>query len=604
MILPTLKLNTEFKINDHSEITYMKNKDWILQTKETRRSFTNSTWVPLRANQQEKQGDIRKIGYTGEYFGCGSVAFPIEQRNRADKLSWNHIGISQSATPYSYEDGHYSPIEEYECMDKDPIGINLIFEHYQPVIGTTKWILNPDLVVALGLVKDGDNWVRPEEDFIIVAREIIDDKGNHTLIEIKREFLIDYLAARNLSLRLSYYRQRVVNVASLETSAYAGLVNKQEQRDGGRFELLIRNLEDIFGGSWSMLRVWRNDIDEDEDAPVMGQENDENTELETSQGYKGGYEGVNVEGEFFRDEWIEHKNISVRVRRDKDQTLPKFIVETDGTYMASDSLNNESIGRWLWFRPSVVNEILSHRGFSLEWYSAETGSIHSTSGYRTHFGINSSELITVYAYDIARLAPWEQRIWAAHNIVPEGKVSAELLKAQAEANPASTCAVEKLLFRNIKLLETGFKDILNVDLFSKEINEHEFNEHISRFASKDQASLLRLAKELVRIFSDRLNVSELRQLSNHKDKGKLGSNKLLEDILAQKVGIEKAHEVFGVIAGVYDMRVGDAHPTSSKIGNALKLAKIDEKKSFLKQGEQLIHNFAESIWLIGVLLFT
>ncbi|MGP5225927.1 hypothetical protein [Psychrobacter aquimaris] len=602
-MFPNLKLNTKFKNNDNGEITYMKNKDWILQTKETRRNFTNSTWVPLRANCSEEQGDIRNIGFTKEYFGCGSVAFPIGQRNRADKLSWDDIGIGRSARPYSYEDGHYSPIEEYEYNDKDPIGINLIFEHYQPVVGTTKWILNPDLVVALGLVKDGNNWVRPEEDFIVVARETIDDKGNHNLIEIKREFLIDYLAARNLSLRLSYYRQRIVNVASIETSAYVGLVNKQEQRDGGSFELLIRDLEDVFGGSWSMLRVWRNDIDEDEDAPVMGQENDENTDLESSQGYRGGYEGVSIEGEFFRDEWIEHKNISVRVRGDKDQTLPQFIVETDGTRMASDSLNNENIGRWLWFRPSIVNEILNHRGFSLEWFSAETGGIYSTSGYRTHFGINSSELITVYAYDIARLAPWEQHIWAAHNIAPEGKVSAELLKAQVEANPASTHAVEELLFRSIELLEAGFKGVRNVDLFSHEIDEYEIKKHISRFSSKDQTSLLRLAKELVRIFSDRLDVSELRQLSTHKDKDKLGSNKLLEDILAQKVGVDRARQVFGVIAGVYDMRIGDAHPTSSKIGTALKLAKIDEKESFLKQGEQLIHNFGESIWWIGKLLF-
>jgi hypothetical protein len=127
--------------------------------------------------------------------------------------------------------------------------------------------------------------------------------------------------------------------------------------------------------------------------------------------------------------------------------------------------------------------------------------------------------------------------------------------------------------------------------------------HISRFASKDQASLLRLAKELVRVFSDRLDVRELRKLSTHSDKEKLGSNKLLQDILAQRVGVDKAHLVFGPIVGVYDMRVGDAHPTSSKIGDALKIAGVDESKSFLRQGEQLISNFGQSIWRIGKLLF-
>lgn len=581
----------------------MKNKDWILQTKETRRNFASSAWVPLRASCSEKQGDIKNIGYTAEYFGCGSVAFPPEQKERANKFGWSEVGVFHRTQPYAYDNGYYSPVEQYEYNDVEPIGVNLVFEYIQPVIGTREWILNPDLIIALGLVKDGNNWVRPQENFIVVAREIIDDKGNHNLIEIKREFLIDYLAARNLSLRLSYYRQRIANVENLETSAYAGLINKEELRDGGSFELLIRDLENVFGGSWATVRVWRTDIDEDEDAPVMGQESDENTALESSQSYRGGYEGVSIEGDFYRDEWIEHKNISVRVRGDKDQTLPQFIVETDGMRMASDSLNSEDIGRWLWFRPSIVNEILNHRGFSLEWFSAETGGIYSTSGNRIHFGINSSELITVYAYDIARLAPWEQHIWAAHNIAPEGKVSAELLKSQVEAQPASTHAVEELLFRSMELLEAGFKKKLNTELFSHKIEELEVKKHISRFSSRDEASLLKLAKELIRVFSERLDKSNLRLLATHKNKNDLGSNKLLEDILAQKVGKDRAREIFAVIVGTYDMRLGDAHTTSSKIGDALKLAGIDENKPFLRQGEQLISNFGEAVWWIGKLLF-
>ena len=42
--------------------------------------------------------------------------------------------------------------------------------------------MNPDLVVALRLIKEGTNWVRPEENFVVVARESFDDKGEHRLI--------------------------------------------------------------------------------------------------------------------------------------------------------------------------------------------------------------------------------------------------------------------------------------------------------------------------------------------------------------------------------------------------------------------------------------
>lgn len=579
------------------------NQEWILQKKETRRTFSKSTWVPLRASCDDEKNNVKHIGYTNEFFGCGSVAFLPEHREAAEKLSWTDIGLSSTIGPYAYEDGFYSTIDEYQYHDKEPIGIHLVFELPLPVVGGRHWTLNPDLVAALRLIKEGENWVRPEENFVVVAREILDEKGEQCLIEIKREFLIDYLAARNLSLRLSYYRQRVENVISLETSEYDGLEDHQEERDDGRYELLIRGVNDVFGGSWAMFRAWRTDVDEDEDAPVMGPETNDNTDHESSKGNKGGYEGVRVEGEFWRDEWIEHQGISKRVRGDADTNLPQFIVETDSTRIASAELNNEDVGRWLWFRSNIVNELLGLRGFSLKWYTAETGAIQSTSGYSVHFGLNSADFITVYAYDIARLPSWEQQIWAAQNVVPEGKVSSELLDSQVKAQPAPTHAVEELLFEVMDMLERGFRQKHNVSLFSHEIDRSEALKKISRFSSKDQASLLRLAKEIVRVFSDRLNVRELRTLSTHSNKDKLGSNKLLQDVLSQKVGDDTARKVFGAIVGAYDMRVGDAHPTSSKIGEALELAGIDDENSFLRQGQQLISNFGQSIWWIGKMMF-
>lgn len=579
-------------------------EEWILQSKETSRSFSTSTWVPLRESRNDEKGMVKDISYVEEYFGCGSAAFPAEHRELVEKrLGWSDLGIGRHVEPCAYEDGYYSSIDQYQYNDKEPIGVHLVFEHAQPVVGGRLWILNPDLVVALRLIKVGANWVRPEENFVVVARESFNEKGEHCLIEIKREFLLDYLAARNLSLRLSYYRQRVENVAQLKDSEYANLKSHQEVRNGGKFELTIRSLDDVFGGGWALFRVWRTDIDEEEDAPVMGAESDHNTKYESSQGYRGGYKGVRVEGEFWRDEWIEHQSKSIRVRGDKDKNLPQFIVETDGNRMASSDLNNEDIGRWLWFRSSVVTELLGCRGFSLKWFTAETGGIHSTSGYRTHFGINSSDLITVYAYDIARLHPWEQHIWAAHNVVPDGKVSSELLDSQVKAQPAATSASEVLLFQTMRLLEKSFQSEYGISLYSHDIDDDAAMQQVSRFASRDQASLLRLAKELIRVFSDRLNVRDLRKLSDHTEKERLGTNKLLENVLAKKVGAENARLVFAKIAGTYDMRLGDAHPTGSKIAEAIKLAGIDQDISFLRQGEQLISNFGQSIWCIGKLLF-
>ena len=274
--------------------------EWLLQTRETRRAFSTATWVPLRASINDERGEVCSIGYVSEFFGCGSVAFPPENRDKAEHLGWMDLGLIHNAQPYAYEDGYYAPIEQFQQNDKEPIGVHLIFDHPQHVVGGQRWILNPDLVIALRLIKEGHHWVRPDEDFVVVARELLDEDGNHTLIEIKREFLLDYLAARNVSLRLSYYRQRVENVADTDTGSYRGLEECDEDRDDGRFRLLIRSLDDVFGGSWALFRTWRTDVDEDDDAPVMAPESDKNTDFERREGHRSGLAGMRVEGEFWR----------------------------------------------------------------------------------------------------------------------------------------------------------------------------------------------------------------------------------------------------------------------------------------------------------------
>lgn len=578
-------------------------KEWMLQSKEMKRKFCNSTWVPLRASCNDENGNIKEINYKSEYFGCGSVAFPPEHRNVAEKIGWGEIGIGSMVQPYAYPDGYYSTIDQYQYNDKEPIGVHFVFEHPQPLVGGKMWILNPDLIVALRLVKEGSNWVRPEENYVVVAREVIDNNGFHRLIEIKREFLMDYLAARNLALRLSYYRQRIHNVNNISTSVYASLTNQKTHQNGGEFSILIRKLDDIYGGNWESLRVWRTEFDDEEDAPVLEPESDENTDCEQSRGRLQGLVGERVESEFWCNEWIDHQSCSVRIRGDVDKSLPQFIVGTDGERMDSADLNDEDIGRWLWFSSSVISELLSFRGFGLEWYTSETGGIYSASGRITHFGINNSDLITVYACDVPRLESWEQRIWAAHNVVPDGKVSSELLDDQVRVNPAKTKSAEVKLLMTIHVFEQGFRDKFNISIFNHEMDEKTYMKQISRFAVKDLASLLRLAKEIIRVFSDRLNVQELRKLSKHKDKEKFRSNKLLQDILSQKVGTDMARQICAAIVGVYDMRVGDAHPTGSNIDEAIKLVGIDVNRSYLKQAEQLIEQFGKSVWGICEGLF-
>src|SRR5579859_2064589 len=111
------------------------NQEWILQTKETRRTFSSATWVPLRASRNDERGEVRDVSYVSDFFGCGSVAFPPEHREIAERLGWSEIGLGGNVQPYAHKDGHYSSIEQYQYNDKEPIGVHLVFEHPQPVVG-------------------------------------------------------------------------------------------------------------------------------------------------------------------------------------------------------------------------------------------------------------------------------------------------------------------------------------------------------------------------------------------------------------------------------------------------------------------------------------
>ena len=74
------------------------NQGWILQKRETRRTFSKSTWVPLRASINSESGDVKSVGFTSEYFGCGSVA----SRRSIAKLLKSAAGvISGSVLPLS-----------------------------------------------------------------------------------------------------------------------------------------------------------------------------------------------------------------------------------------------------------------------------------------------------------------------------------------------------------------------------------------------------------------------------------------------------------------------------------------------------------------------
>ncbi len=257
--------------------------------------------------------------------------------------------------------------------------------------------------------------------------------------------------------------------------------------------------------------------------------------------------------------------------------------------MNADDLKNEDIGRWLWFRSEVFEAAMARRGATFQWYTRDTGGIFPIPGYSIHFGINESRLLTVYAYDIARLPEWQRRFWLGFNVTPEGKVSRELLDSQVRAEPAKTKAPEAFFAAAMENLDTAAEARWGERIFRGHGEVEQLSKTVNRFRAHDQSGLYSLAKDISRLVIDRINVDLLHKVVSPNGGDKLASLKSLERVLASLCGdADQARSALTSLVGVYELRLADAHLPSSKIGDAMRLVPVDEESHPMDQGFQLI----------------
>ena len=562
-----------------------------------RRRFASAVWVPLRLSETVwSSGKYPEPGAGEEIIAANAIAFPDAQRATAKGLGWSRLGLAHEGGPYAYSDGRYKPCEVYRHDDHEDTGVDLVFVQSFAGEPETIWHLSQDLILALDLKKEDDAWVRPSEAYVEVARQRRDAEGRVVAIEIRADFLRDYLAARQLALRLSYYRQRMAVLSNVDHIDWhpGGL---EDDRPHDRFTARTFEIGADGGlpGGVAIFHVWRTDVDELEDVPVFDQEGEHNTASRSARFERKSQSLWRVEGELWRAEWIEPAPLSERVRGDPPGVVFHYVVDAGGARMSNAELNDEDIGRYLWFRPDVIGALLAKRGAGLRWYTRDTGSVWCSPNNDVHFGVNSSGLVNAYAYDIASLPLSQQQIWAGFNVAPEGGVSAELLASQQRAEPADTTAPEVRLLATFDRLDGAFRHVTGESLFQQHPATDQILTSVHRFRSSDAQSLLSLAKDIARLVADRISLTGLRKLARPPNGEKWGSLKSLEKALATRIGDLDAREILAPLFGVYDMRLGDAHlPSSDKDTGQSRLG-IDPAAPWVEQGAQMISSVAEAL---------
>jgi hypothetical protein len=570
-------------------------QEWFEMEAVRRRQLRSAVWVPLRANTVlAGEGRYGYIGFTEEFFGAGTLAVSESDRERASDLGWVGVGTCTGHAPY-VQDGVYIPADQYH-FGVGSAGLNLVLEQRGNSLENPIWHLHRDLVLGLRLVREDDTWLSMEEGYDVVARLRRNEEGKPVLLEMRAEHLRDFLCAREMFLYVTTYRQRraVTDDASIVDweEGHVKEVDETSRWEGRVIEIHEGGFQ--FGEEWAVFHSSRTDVDPEEDVPSMPFPTDDNVESRSWTVKRSGRKLFVIEGELWRDEWIEPGTYSPRIRGDERPSAVSFVVDAEGNRDQGDSL--EDGGRWLWFRPEVVMTLAHRRGGHLAWYTGETGSVACSPDHGVHFGVNALGLINVYAKDIALLPEWQQRIWAGHNIGPDGGVSTELIASQAKAKPADTQAPEPFLASGLKAVNDLTSAMLGFNIIRSYDQTQDILERTHRFRSIDGAGLFALAKDVARLTADSIDAARIHQHLSLSKKDRPGSLKSLERLIATKVGDDEARLIMGPLVGAYEMRHGDAHLPSSEIEETLKLVRVNPESPFVIQGRQLLQCCVDSIW--------
>ena len=580
-----------------------EDKTWFEMREHRRRRLDAAAWVPLRAaNELRNVGRYGYLGHSREFHGVGTLAAFLDRRSEVSKLGWMDIGIAHSHRPH-VDGEQYTPADHFISHDGDLLGIHLVLEGDFDGAHELEWHLHPDLVLGLGLRREGDIWLSPDDGYETVVTVTRDAAGAPRQVAMRTEYLKDFLAARRMALYVTSYRERreVVTHPTFEWKPEEANENTADVRWEGR-SYAIHEGGMAFGGRTAVVHVAHADFDGEQDVPILPHPTDGKFDSKSWTLEDSRPKLYIVSGELWRQEWVEPGEVSPRVRGDERPSTASFVVDGAGTARRGDELIDE--GRWLWFRPDVVPAFAHRRGGSLSWHTRDTGALRCVPSGPVNFGVNKNGLVTVYAKDVGRLPGWQQRIWAAYNVAPDGGVAEELQSAQIRGRPAKTQAAESYLLSGLQQLREGSLQRFGVSFVREHGQLEDIVVRCHRFRATDRSGLLALAKDLARVTADLFDVQAITGQLQSKPAEKLGSLKALERLLADIAGDAEARSIMGPLVGIYDLRVGDAHLPAADQSEAYKLARIDESLPLVQQGYQLLDRAVSAIFQIIALIAT
>jgi hypothetical protein len=555
--------------------------EWIEARDFERLSFERATWIPLVVQKKDlRRGRFGTPGFRDGYRDIDSIVVPLDLQADFQEIDWQSVSRHNSDGAWADDDGFYPPAS----YSANPRVLHPVIQRSFATGDPREWSLLQELEVGLKLMRRGDSWIAPEEDDVEVARLERDARGLPDALFFRAEHLRDYLCAKKAALLLTGFAFREAVEETFPNPNWEKTRDEQRQQqrhfDHGWWQGYLTPIHEggpLFGSSMHVLHMWRESVNPEDDVPIMPHPTAEpEPRHEEFEQVATGRKLFRLSGRIWVKHWISPAQKSPRIRRDEVESRVHFRVENqEQATLAGNDL--EQYRGWLWFKPSVIRHILKARTSEIKWYTAQMGETGPAPQQTLHFGVNDIGLINVLGYKMSYLPEWAQKYWVFGNVAPEGGLSKELHMSQNLATPAHTWAPEAMLWNNLEILQGRTETVYGKPLLQHLPSEKEFFHLIHRFYCDSFSDVCLLCKELHRIVSETINISLLDEkidptnAKKSKEK-KLGQIKRLA-LWLDTSGLD-GRKATAPLAGVYDLRIADAHIASTSTRDALALLHI------------------------------
>lgn len=562
-------------------------KTWLEMGDLLHQNPLNKAWITVYKYHNESNNKYNEINYKDEAILINSVLVYAEDFYKNSKsLHYCDLIHAPNEDRYFTPSRDYLKVDELCIYDESMKGEHFVFKRTHPFTNQTELHISYDFISTLGLYKKDENYVDPMKNDEIVVKCSVDN-DNYS-IEIRKEYLLDYLSARNLNLLQEFYEQRIFH-----TDANLMISEERIELPCFQFNKQVIMPEENQDEEWMLFDAFYSE--NNEEVPIF---NPAEANLKQAAVTIARPKLYKYQTEFRKFYLLPNNGVSTIIRHDPENQEFFYYVDNNNKKIFTTEIQKQV--RFLWFKPEVVKNFLKEKYVSISWLCKDVFRIRLNNDMILA-GINPIGLITVYAGDILKLPVYSQSKWNSFNCTPDGGVCSELLQIEAYDKVPSTISPEINIKKGIYYLDKIYKQKYGDNLFKTEIYSDDFSKLVNRLNAIDQSDCFNVCKNFNNFITERISNDVLKKQTStlNKDSKVL---KRLENIV-NTLNPEN-NNIIGPLFVAYDMRIKDAHISDSddQIFSRLGISVTGVELNFVNITEQILQKLSDSIWGIAKII--